>query len=288
MKTILYATDYSTNSISAIKLADVLRNKLDTELHVIHVFDISATFISTVSLAYARLEEAAFKDNREKLATFCKEHLKRANEDKEPVLHVVENSIESLGIIEKAEEINADLIIVGMRGRNILRDLFIGSTATALIEKSPIPVLTVPEKPIPSTIKNIVYATAFEEVDVLAIDKISEFAATFDAEIKLIHVSTKNEYAAEDQMLWFKEMLKDKVCYKKISFEFRSSDDVFNTLKDFLTEVDVDILVMLEREGHSLIPNLWHFDLVKRMKLEHLVPLLSYQKSSLKLPKEVI
>ncbi|WP_297792823.1 universal stress protein [uncultured Eudoraea sp.] len=288
MKTILYATDYSTNSISAIKLADVFRNKLDAQLHIIHVFDISATFISTVSLAYAKLEEAAFKDNREKLELFCREHLEKFDDDDtKPMLHVVENSIESVGIIEKAEEINADLIVVGMRGRNIVRDLFIGSTATALIEKSPVPVLTVPQKPIPSGIKNIIYATAFEEVDVLAIDKISEFAATFDAEIKLIHVSTKNEYAAEDQMLWFKEMLKEKVSNKNISFEFRSSEDVFNTLKEFLLEVDVDILVMLEREGNSLIPNLWHFDLVKRMKLEHLVPLLSFQKNSLQLSKKV-
>ncbi|MGB5361176.1 MAG: hypothetical protein WBN27_14645, partial [Eudoraea sp.] len=127
----------------------------------------------------------------------------------------------------------------------------------------------------------IVYATAFEEADVLAIEKISEFASAFDTEIKLIHVSTKKEYAAEDQMLWFKEMLKEKVTYKNISFEFRFSDDVFKTLKDYLKEVDADILAMLEREGHTLIPNLWHFDLVKRMKLERLLPLLSYQKKSI-------
>ena len=59
MKTILCATDYSDNSTSALKLANVFCKKLKAELHVVHVFDISATFISTVSLAYARLEEAA-------------------------------------------------------------------------------------------------------------------------------------------------------------------------------------------------------------------------------------
>ena len=84
-------------------------------------------------------------------------------------------------------------------------------------------------------------------------------------------------------MLWFKEMLKEKVTYEKISFEFRLSDDILNTLKDYLKEVDADILVMLEREGRTLIPNLWHFDLVKRMKLERLVPLLSYQKTVLEI-----
>ncbi|WP_297707375.1 universal stress protein [uncultured Eudoraea sp.] len=281
MKTILCATDYSDNSISALKLANVFRKKLKAELHVVHVFDISATFISTVSLAYARLEEAAFNSHREKLDSFCWKNLRMMENEKGPVIHVVENSIESNGIIEKAEEINADLIIVGMTGSNIVKDLIIGSTATALIEKSPLPVLSVPQISKLSELSTIVYATAFEEADVLAIKKITEFATAFDTEIKLIHVSTKKEYAAEDQMLWFKEMLKEKVTYEKISFEFRLSDDVFNTLKAYLKEVDADILVMLEREGHTLIPNLWHYDLVKRMKLERLVPLLSYQKNSI-------
>ena len=203
--------------------------------------------------------------------------------DKSPVISVVENSIESDGIMGKAEEIKADLIVVGMTGSNIVKDLIIGSTATALIEKSSVPVLSVPKNARITEINTIVYATAFEEADVPAIAKITEFAAAFNTEIKLIHVSTKKEYAAEDQMLWFKEMLKEKVTYKKISFEFRLSDDIFSTLKDYLKEVDADILVMLEREGHALIPNLWHFDLVKRMKLERLVPLLSYQKTVLEI-----
>jgi nucleotide-binding universal stress UspA family protein len=285
MKTILYTTDYSDNSIAALKLADVFRKKLNADLHVVHVFDISATFISTVSLAYARLEEAAFKDHRKKVETFCKEHLRLSAKDKGPVLHVVENSIESNGILEKAAEIKADLIIVGMTGSNIVKNLFIGSTATALIEKSPVPVLSVPQNSNLTALNTIVYATAFEEADVRAIEKISALAAAFDADIKIIHVSTKKEYAGEDQMIWFKEMLKDKVTYKNISFEFRLSDDIFNTLKVFLEEVNADILVMLEREGHTLIPNLWHFDLVKRMKLERFVPLLSCQKMPLEVPE---
>ncbi len=281
MKTILCATDYSDNSISAVKLANVFCEKLNADLHVIHVFDISATFISTVSLAYARLEEAAFNNHREKLEAFCWKHLNLKDEKKRPVIHVVENSIESDGIIEKAEKIKADLILVGMTGSNIVKDLFMGSTATALIEKSPVPVLSVPYNSGVTELSTIVYATAFEEADILAIERISEFASAFNSEIKLIHVSTKKEYSGEDQMHWFKEMLKEKVTYKNISFEFRLSDDILKTLKAYLKEVDAGILAMLEREGNTLIPNLWHFDLVKRMKLERLVPLLSFHKKSI-------
>jgi hypothetical protein len=164
---------------------------------------------------------------------------------------------------------------------NIVKDLFMGSTASALIEKSPVPVLSVPGNSKVTELSTIVYATAFEESDILAIEKISAFASAFNSKIKLIHVSTKKEYAAEDQMQWFKEMLKEKVAYSNISFEFRQSDDILDTLKSYLIEADADILAMLEREGNTLITNLWHFDLVKRMKLERLVPLLSFHKKTL-------
>ncbi|NNE02021.1 MAG: universal stress protein, partial [Eudoraea sp.] len=75
MTTILYATDYSENSVTALHWAEALRKKLDAKLYVLHVFDMSVTFISTVSIAYARLEETTFKTHTQKLHQFCKEHL---------------------------------------------------------------------------------------------------------------------------------------------------------------------------------------------------------------------
>ena len=42
-----------------------------------------------------------------------------------------------------------------------------------------------------------------------------------------------------------------------------------------------DIIAMLEREGHSLIKDLRHRDLVKRMKSEGNYPLLSYHKKNI-------
>jgi nucleotide-binding universal stress UspA family protein len=72
MKTLLYATDFSDNSIPAFHFAAMVRERLDAQLYVLHVFDMKATFISTVSLTYAKREEIMFKEQTEKLETFCK------------------------------------------------------------------------------------------------------------------------------------------------------------------------------------------------------------------------
>ena len=187
----------------------------------------------------------------------------------------------SHAILEKAAEYEADMIIVGMKGMSPIRELLVGSTATALIEKSELPVLTIPANAESVDIDTIVYATAFEEADIVAIQNISEFAKTFDSKIVLIHISTQEEYAGEDQLQWFKEMLIERVAYENLSIQLRFSDDVFKSINEFLEEEKPQLLVMLEREGHSLITNLWHRDLVKRMKLNLNVPLMSFHKTHL-------
>ncbi|MGB5238256.1 MAG: universal stress protein [Flavobacteriaceae bacterium] len=281
MKTLLCATDLSDNSVAALKMANNLRKTLNARLYVVHVFDISATFISTVSIAYARMEEAAFRDHHARLLEFCMEHLGRDAQIDKVKLLVQENSIASHGILAEAEEIDPDLILLGTKGSSAVRELFLGSTASALIEKSKYPVLSIPPGFRSREIKTIVYATAFEEADILAIEKIAGLAKLLDADIRLVHVSTKDEYAGEEQLKWFREMLREKVEFEKLSFDLKFSDDVVDELHGYLDEVKPQILIMLEREGHSLISNLWHRDLVKRMKLEVDIPLMSFHKKHL-------
>jgi nucleotide-binding universal stress UspA family protein len=281
MKTLLYATDFSDNSIPAFHFAAMIREKLDATLYVLHVFDMKATFISTVSLAYAKREEIMFKEQSEKLEGFCKEHLGMEVLPAYIIPVIQENSIPTDGILQKVESLNAELIFIGTKGSSLLKDLFMGSTATSLINKSYIPVISIPLETMVKPIKKIVYATAFEEADILAVRKLIALAAPLEAEIALIHISTKTEYAGEDQMAWFKEMLESKISYPKISFDLRFSDDVFNTLLGYLEEVDADLIAMLEREGYSIIRSIWHQDTVQRMKTQIHRPLLSFHKKNL-------
>lgn len=281
MNGLLYATDYSENSVAALKLANSLRKKFKCKLYILHVFDLSATFISTVSIAYARLEEAAFRDHHSRLLEFCVKHLGRDAQSDGVEILIEQHSIASHAIMDKASELNPDLILVGMKGMSPVREFLIGSTASALIEKSEVPVLTIPADFELTEMETIVYATAFEEADIVAIQNITELARAFNSKIILIHISTKEEYAGEDQLLWFRDMLQERVDYKNLSIELKFSDDIFNALNEYLEEVNPQLLVMLEREGHNLIANLWHRDLVKRMKLSIDLPLMSFHKTHL-------
>ncbi|NNJ88031.1 MAG: universal stress protein [Eudoraea sp.] len=281
MKTLLYATDFSDNSISALKFAAMLSQKFKAKLFMLHVFDMKPTFMSTVSISYSRLEETAFKENNSKLTDFCKKHLGKDPETLGISLLISEHSISSTGILENAEKINADLVIIGTKGSTILKDLFIGSTASSLIDKSYVPLIIVPEKTPSKQIEKIAYATAFEQADILAIHRLVAIAEPFNAMIKLVHISPKGEYAGEDQMAWFKEMLENKVTYPNIEFDLRFADNINSSLQSYVEEEDPSLLAMLEREGHGLLNNIWHKDIVKQMKSVVKIPLLSFHKRNL-------
>jgi nucleotide-binding universal stress UspA family protein len=49
-------------------------------------------------------------------------------------------------ILEQAEKLGAEVIVVGSHGRGKLFDLVVGSVSAGVIRKSPIPVLGVPAR----------------------------------------------------------------------------------------------------------------------------------------------
>ena len=282
MKTLLFATDYSDNSVAALQFAYALSHELNAKLVALHVFELPMTLASTVSYTYSRKEVRAFADHRERLIEFCTKHLKRKPEELNITWKVDEGKPTSEIIIENATELTADLIVVGTKGGNQIREVFLGSTTTALINTAPCPVLAVPDDADFHGIKKMVYATDFEGADIFTIEKMIDLAKPLEVDLHLVHVSSRETETSEDQMDWFKGMLRHKVNYKNIHFDLRYGDDVFAALQKYIDEIEPDMFAMLEREGHSLIKDLTHRDLVKRMKSEGHVPLLSYHKKNIR------
>ncbi len=117
--------------------------------------------------------------------------------------------------------------------------------------------------------------------DIYSIKKIAEIAKLFKATIKVVHITTKNEYVGEDQMEWFNEMLHQRVHYKKMKFDLIFSDNIYEELSAYVDNAGTDLLVMLEREDQGFFHKLTHIDLVKKMESNITIPLLSFNKANL-------
>ncbi len=281
MKTILYATDYSQNSVAALLLANTLVAKFGAKLIVMHVFDIPISLASSVSISYMKKEKRQFVENQAKLKTFCTKHLGDSWENSDINFVVDENVSVTDGILEKAFKFNSDLIVVGTKGASQIKEFLLGSTPKNLIQKSSCPVLAVPATSDVTSLKKIVYATDFEQADIFAINNLAKIAKKFDAEIKVIHITTQKEYLGEEQMEWFKEMLREKVDYVKLGFDLIFSDAVFEELVWYLEKNEADMLAMLERKESTFYQKYLQRNMVKKMVKSIHVPLLSFNAGGL-------
>ena len=141
IKNILFATDFSESSDFSIKHALTFAKAFDAKLHILHVVnepvDLSGFYVPHIS--FEKLEEEIAEGARKMMDNFTRANLKSFDNFDT----MVESGVPFSVILDKASELNVDLIIMGTHGRTGLDHVLFGSTAEKVIRKSKIPVLTV-------------------------------------------------------------------------------------------------------------------------------------------------
>jgi nucleotide-binding universal stress UspA family protein len=147
---ILLATDGSSEARLAARTAVDLAQKTDSEVHVIHVFDVAliallypeATDPKGVKVPEAILEEDLQRHAREVLegevkrvrsagGTVAKSHLMMGEVARE--------------IVHLAEDLGVGLIVMGSRGRGGIRRALMGSVSDSVVRHAPCPVMVIRE-----------------------------------------------------------------------------------------------------------------------------------------------
>lgn len=139
---ILYPTDFSEPSKLALEYAAALAKQFDAELEILHIMFDETQVVSfylpqvTMQSLSADIETGSEKQ----LTDFISE---------QPVLNGVRytkkliKGTPFLEIIKRAEESQADMIVLGTHGRTGLDHVLFGSTAEKVVRKAPCPVFTV-------------------------------------------------------------------------------------------------------------------------------------------------
>lgn len=154
-KKILYATDLSPNAAHAFRHAIGVARAFNGRIHVLHVLPevepAMLNYISTVMgedrLADLELEhKSEIKDKiRQRLHEFAKEELVDHPEDVDRIEDIEIHHGSPVGLIlEVADRIEADLVVVGSHGKGKLKYAFLGSVAEKILRKSHRPALVVP------------------------------------------------------------------------------------------------------------------------------------------------
>ena len=140
IKKIILATDFSDSSRDASYHALLLAQTFKAELKALHVFDPSAWNVSslTTDASVGGPEEA-----RQRGKDILEELAKSFDLEVETIFAEGDPGHE---IVRVAEELNADLVVLGTHGLTGLKRIAIGSVAEFVVRHAPCAVLTIKPK----------------------------------------------------------------------------------------------------------------------------------------------
>ena len=174
MRRILAATDFSTNSDRAIRRATLLAKQFSAELFLVNVVDREqpAAIVRAKRMKAVKL-----------LQTIC--HSIR-NVDGLACQTVVKLGQAFQGILEAAEEVDAELTIVGPHKRQILLDAFVGTTAERVIRFGARPVMMANGLPA-SFYRRIVLAVDLSPCSAAAVQAVVRLGLDKQANVTVVH-----------------------------------------------------------------------------------------------------
>jgi nucleotide-binding universal stress UspA family protein len=175
MERILVSTDFSTRSDRALRRGCLLGRQLSAELIILHVVDDDQP---------RRLVEVARAEATALLHELARTVREIDGIDCESRV-VLGDPFQ--GIVDAAAELGVELVILGPHRRQILRDIFLGTTAERTIRHSGQPVIMANGVPAgPYSV--ILIATAFSDCSSIAVETAKELGLLEHAETITLHV----------------------------------------------------------------------------------------------------
>jgi nucleotide-binding universal stress UspA family protein len=159
IKKILYATDLTKNSAYAFRYAVNSTQKHDAEIHILHVIEILSPQTKNLISIYLGPDqiEKRYDESQKKmiqriearLREFARRELQKDQETLKRVASiqvVIGDPAEK--ILEKVDELQADILILGMHGRDIFRHTFLGNVSKEVLQRvrKPVYIIPIPEE----------------------------------------------------------------------------------------------------------------------------------------------
>lgn len=265
MKKILVPTDFSENANLALKHAIQVANEFGGIVNVVHIYQIATSTASFVSIddivkADREVEVADLIDTMKPLLANnarIEGHVRKGNS--------VEN------ICEIAQKLNVDLIIMGTKGADGMKKMFLGSTASNVILNTKIPVLVIPREFSNFKLSNITIALddkKFEDFNVLkpVLDLVKGFGAVLDllTVIDEDHPKAKIDSGLEDYLT------KEGISY---TYFVVKASDILEGLRNFVAREKSEMLCLIHHP-RGFFQNLFGPSVAKEMAFVSSVPLL--------------
>lgn len=206
IKRILFATDFSACAERAMEYAVMLAATWKAELCVMTVLELYPGMDPDYTVNKMYLDHLRVESTSRLQAV--QDRVKAAGQT---VTTRIEVGIPSLAVQTVAEEIGADLLVVGTHGRSGLDHVLVGSTAERVVRMAPCPVLAVKSAKgstgteTVGTIKRIVVPIDLSGCSLDALEYAARFAERIGASLTILHAMEPVAYGLDFSLSHAKE-----------------------------------------------------------------------------------
>ena len=277
MKTILFPTDFSKCAIHASRYAAMLAEIYEAKIILLNVDYIPMVPSNHHSLEAKKVVTISMKRAQEDLKNFKNQFIEDTKMNPQRVLQQVVYGYPADKIVQEANFLKADMIVMGTKGASYFLDKWLGTNAQKVMKEAVCPVWIIPQKAKIKHPKKIMYAADFKEDEILATQKVVTFTEPLDAFCKVIHVQDIFEPIE-------KSILNEQV--KTINEEFGEDDvfarnlnrsDIIEGLEVYMETFNPDVLALAVHEK-SFFAQFFNESVTKHFVQVSQLPILTFRK----------
>lgn len=276
-KHIMVPTDFSETAAKALEFAVRSTEFLPAKITLIHSHEVSDNLMTGYVGVDKEFSMSLLNEAAEKLGD-----IQREIKQKYGVEIKTEISGKSLGNALKGAIKNegVDLIVMGTLGAGGTGNKIWGSTTSAIIGKTKVPVMAVPSNYQWTKPEKILFATNRFERETGVLDYIFEMADLYMSQVRTAVFTDSDSDKAETfvkhdtKLKDYEAFLKDEYREDTLSARHLLGDDFEETIQEYISEKDVDILIMVTYQG-GFWSRFFNPSKTKKMSYTTKIPLLA-------------
>lgn len=289
VRRILVPVDFSDYSRNACMYALNLAKKIKAEIKILHVYYAPIVDLVPITDAYSiqvdmdinlREMEANAKKS---LLSFVNDIRKLAAENNMEHIKIgysLREGITEDEISRMAKDYNPGIIVLGTKGKGEKQSDIVGSVVTRVLDRTRVPVLAIPEHSRYETtreVKNIAYATHFDDSDYVAIRRLLGILSEFEVKVHCIHLSKDakkswDEVRMENLKEYFRKIHKNI----EVHCHLLEGEDNMKELETFVEEHSIDLFSIINRK-RSLLARFFQPGLTRKLIYQSTIPLLIFR-----------
>jgi nucleotide-binding universal stress UspA family protein len=280
MLSILLPTDFSENSMNAIKYALEFFKYQKTTFYFMHAYQ--NEFYDHDELVSREVFEDVLDRVRNESQTNLEQLLntvKKLSPNPRFTYHTISaynTLVEEANLI--ADGKNIDLIVMGTKGKSDERHIVFGSKTFQVLKYVACPVLAIPSNYTNTQPKRILFPTDFMmPYKRRQLKLLSVLAKSYRSSIDVLHVSTSNKLSIRQEDN--KNFIANFLCENEVNFCHEDSRKIADTIKTYIKEKNIDILTIVNTQ-HSFLEDMLFPSNIDKVSLGLDIPLLAMQNTA--------